>query len=719
MSTSSLSNRTESGVGGLGALGQLLPDALVLVTTNGIVIEANPAAARIFGRDPPSLGGTPMADLIAPGSDRQLSVLLHRCARSGSLVPGSLRLETGDGHLQDYQVQGAALNPSGSPILLLLRTRQSIATRFRLLTEKLDELASEVSSRRRAESVLEHQLQILQLIVTAAPLEAILDGLVRFAEMHGSSGLFASILLLDDDGQRLLTGAAPSLPPAYNDAINGVSIGPNVGSCGTAAFLNTPVFARDIESDPRWQDYKDLALVHGLRSCWSTPIPSPGGSVLGTFALYYEMPKDPPMIDRQVVEIATRLASIAIERKREEEQIKSLLASERLARADAESANRAKDDFLALISHELRNPLNAILGWTRLLQIGDLDEETYRQAIDTIERNVDLQSQLIEDVLDFSRANSGHLKLDLKPTCIAEVVEDAIDSMLPDAETAGIRLDLHVADVVESACDSARLHQVMTNLISNAIKFTPAGGRISTRIDRIDGLARIAVTDTGAGIETDFLPHVFDPFRQADGSFARSHSGLGLGLAVVRRIVELHGGHVSAHSDGKGKGSTFVVHLPLGTSPAPAVSDPRARPTDADVSGLRVLVIDDEPDARELIGTILRRHGAHPTLAASAAEAAQVLDAGGSPGSGGAFDVLISDVAMPGADGYSLIRAVRARSDRYASIPAAALTAHARESDRARAHAAGYDRHLSKPVEPGELLTAISELAREVRARQD
>ncbi len=694
----------------LGRLGRVLPDALLLVTRGGVILDANGAAGRVFERAPASLEGERLAALVSPKHEARLDAFLRQCARSGDLIPASLDLPGSPQRLHSYRVEGAALGAAaGSPVLLRLRTRESTTNRFRLLTEKIEELGSEVSQRRRAESLLEGELQALELVVTAAPLETVLEELVRLAESHGSEGLLASVLLLDEDGEHLRHGAAPGLPPAYNDAIDGVAIGPAVGACGTAAYRNEPVVSRDIETDPRWRDFKELALANGLRSCWSTPIPSRAGSVLGTFALYYPEPMDPPAVDRQVVGVATRIASIAIGRKREEAQIERLLSSERNARADAESANRAKDEFLALISHELRNPLNAMLGWTRLLRMGNLDEETRRQGIETIERNAELQGELIADVLDFARVSSGQLKLELQPARITEIVEEAVESALPDADSAGVRLDLEASPIEPASCDPGRLHQVVTNLIGNAIKFTPSGGRVTIAVCRVDDHARLTVADTGQGIDPDFLPRVFDPFRQADASLARPHSGLGLGLSVVRQVVELHGGRVSAYSEGEGKGATFVVELPLHAAPAPV--KPEARRA-ADVTGLRVLVVDDEVDARELLGTILRHRGAEPTLAASAAEASAALDAIATSGPRSGFDVLVSDIAMPGTDGYALMRAVRRRGDGHAAIPAAALTAHARESDRAKAYAAGYDRHLPKPVDPEFLLAVIADLAR-------
>jgi len=392
-----------------------------------------------------------------------------------------------------------------------------------------------------------------------------------------------------------------------------------------------------------------------------------------------------------------------------------LLQSERQARAAAEAANLAKDEFLAMVSHELRTPLNAMLGWGRLLRGGTLDEARRVRALEAIERNAQAQAQLIEDLLDVSRIVSGKLKLDIAPVDLAEVVEAALDTVRPALEGKGIRLVCELdAGLPRVMGDARRLQQVAWNLLSNAVKFTPKAGQVSVRLQAEGPHLVLTVADTGQGIRPSALPFIFETFRQADNSITRSFGGLGLGLSISRHLVELHGGSIEAHSAGEGCGATFRVILGReqlsSTSARKSISAPLASPSietnDAQLQGLRVLVVDDEPDARDLLATILSQAGATVIAAASAAEAIQLL-------STQPFDVLLSDIAMPIQDGYELMREVRRLpSEQVRNIPAAALTAYARTEDRAQAMAAGYQLHVTKPVDPVDLTQVVASLAR-------
>jgi CheY-like chemotaxis protein/two-component sensor histidine kinase len=393
------------------------------------------------------------------------------------------------------------------------------------------------------------------------------------------------------------------------------------------------------------------------------------------------------------------------------------------ARRDAEEANRAKDDFLATLSHELRTPLTAILGWSRMLGDNLLEGEDRVQALEAIERNAQLQARLVEDVLDVSRIITGKLKLEVRPTELAAVVEEAVESVLPAAQAKGIRLQ-RVLDSGASLVsgDPNRLQQVLWNLLSNAIKFTPRDGRVQVRLERVNSHIEIIVTDTGAGIEPSVLPHIFERFRQADSTSTRRHGGLGLGLAIVRHLVEMHGGTVEADSAGIDQGTTFTVKLPLIAARAEEIKreteEERVHPTTSrapkfecppELEGLRVLVVDDEESARQLIRAALERCKAVVTTASSAAEALELLQA--SPP-----DVLVSDLGMPGEDGYSLIEKVRALPhEQGGQTPAAALTAYARVEDRMRVLRSGFQIHVPKPVEPAELVTVIANLAARIR----
>jgi hypothetical protein len=394
------------------------------------------------------------------------------------------------------------------------------------------------------------------------------------------------------------------------------------------------------------------------------------------------------------------------DRKRAEAEYERLLAEARLAREEAEAAARTKDEFLATLSHELRNPLNAIVGWAHiLLQAEHAPEETTR-GLETIVRNARAQAQLVEDLLDVSRIISGKMRLNVHPTDLVPVIEAAVGTVQPAAEAKEIRLGHDLDRVGTVLGDHERLQQVVWNLLSNAVKFTPRGGRVEIRLARQDGQVEVRIADSGMGIAPEFLPHVFERFRQSEPRRVGKRGGLGLGLAITRHLVELHGGTVQAESLGEGRGATFIVRLP-----AIAAEDETdstvvlpARPVALD--GVRVLVVEDDPDARELIERILRSAGALVVAVASARGALQNLP-------GFRPHVLVSDIEMPEQDGYALLRELRSWAPRRGwDTPAAALTAYARPEDQQRALRAGFQVHLAKPIEPATLVGAVAELAR-------
>ena len=400
--------------------------------------------------------------------------------------------------------------------------------------------------------------------------------------------------------------------------------------------------------------------------------------------------------------------ALAIHRAEEERRL--LLEREQRARQEAQAANRAKDEFLATLSHELRTPLNAILGWSRLLSGGSLDAETSRKAIEIIDRNARLQAQLIEDLLDISRIITGKLRLDLRVVPVARVVEGALEAVRPSAEAKQIEIEACLNGCEEAIlCDAARMQQVIWNLLTNAIKFTPEGGHIRVDAEREEGVVVISVTDSGVGIAPDFLPYVFDRFRQQDGASTRAHGGLGLGLSIVRHLTELHGGTVRAESAGEGRGATFMVRVPLAPLRAGQLERIEAEAGAAlgdlpSLAGLRVLIVDNEADARALMRAVLEGCGATVDEAETVAEALALLQTQRP-------DVLLSDIAMPGEDGYSLIRKVRSLDGPARMLPAAAFTAYATATDRARALLAGFQAHIPKPVEPSELAVVVAALA--------
>ncbi|HEX8688431.1 MAG TPA: PAS domain-containing protein [Pyrinomonadaceae bacterium] len=397
------------------------------------------------------------------------------------------------------------------------------------------------------------------------------------------------------------------------------------------------------------------------------------------------------------------------ERKRAEES-RLELAREQAARAEAEAANRLKDEFLATLSHELRTPLTSILGWARLLVDGQIGEQMRAEALGVIYRNAVAQAQLIDDLLDVSRIITGKLRIDFRPVELAAVVEAAVSVVRPAASEKGVQLQAVFdpgAGTVSG--DPARLQQVVWNLLSNALKFTPGGGRVQVRLRRAGPQVEIAVSDTGQGIEPGFVPHVFERFRQADMGTTRRHGGLGLGLAIVRHIVELHGGTVEAESPGGGLGATFNVRLPAAEDSRAAAGGagsalPAEPPALPSLEGVKVLAVDDEADARKLVTEILERCGARVRTASSAGEAFESLRAWRP-------HVLLSDIGMPGADGYVLIQRIRELpAELGGETPAAALTAYGGAEDRARILSSGYQRHVAKPVEPSELAAVVRSL---------
>jgi signal transduction histidine kinase len=476
-------------------------------------------------------------------------------------------------------------------------------------------------------------------------------------------------------------------------------------ACASLVIAQAPGATRlsdsELREHPDWDLLRSLDIPPIRGGLLAAPLTDCNGKNAGLVLLFDRVGPKFTSEDEALLTQLAQIASIAIQN--------AIFARER-------EANRLKDEFLATLSHELRTPLNAIVGWTQLLRMEKLPDEM-AHGLDVIDRNVKAQTKLIEDLLDVSRIITGKMRLSVRETALAPVVQAAVDAIRPAADAKGIHLTLDIASDVRAAADPDRLQQVVWNLLSNAVKFTPASGQIHVSLEKMDSRAVIRVADTGQGIDQEFLRFVFDRFRQADSATTRSHGGLGIGLNIVRHIIELHGGTVAAQSPGLGKGSTFTVTLPT-TVPftsAPRPSAPEVSRTlnvapridnAASLNGKRVLLVDDERDARELACEVLRRAGANVVSASSVREA---LDAF----SRAVPDVLVSDLAMPEEDGFSLIQTLRQLpSERGGQTPAIALTAYAREEDRVRSLAAGFQVHLSKPIEPRQLVGAVAYLAR-------
>jgi PAS domain S-box-containing protein len=504
----------------------------------------------------------------------------------------------------------------------------------------------------------------------------------------------------------------------------------------TALFAPTfrgegPIRCDDVRQDPR---YGRNAPHHGMpeghlpvRSYLAVPVKSRSGEVLG--ALIFGHPQ-PSMFtersERLVVGVAAQ-AAMALDNARLYEVAKqaaedrtSLLESEREARNAAERMSEMKGEFLATLSHELRTPLNAIVGWAQVLRTRPSTQEQLAKGLETIERNARVQAQLIEDLLDMSRITSGKLRLDIQRLHPAGVVEAAVETLSTAADAKGIRVETIVDPSAGPIMgDAGRLQQVMWNLLSNAIKFTPSGGQVRVVLERVNAHIELRVADTGCGVRPEFMPHLFERFRQGDPATTRSHGGLGLGLSIVKSLVELHGGTVSAASPGEGQGTTVTVSLPLSIvlhSEHQERTHSRSLPHEPsdfitrELAGLTVLVVDDQPDARELIKRVLEDCSAGVLTAASAEEALAVV-ASSRP------QVLITDIGMPGTDGYELLRQVRELGpSRGGRVPAIALTAFARSEDRTRALRAGFQVHVAKPVDPSELVATVAAVAGRVSA---
>ncbi len=553
-------------------------------------------------------------------------------------------------------------------------------------------MADEADARRReAEAIA----QLARTINGSLDFDAVLQAVANTAKELLACEV-ARIALWDESREAMVYRY--TVGTRYTDYRN-VRLYPGKGLVGTVIATGEPARTDDVFDDPRSNpDYFVLARADGIVSGMAVPI-RVRSRVEGV--IYFAHRTRRPFSDQDEL-IAMRVADhagVAL-------QNADLYRREQRARADAETANRSKDEFLAILSHELRTPLQSMVGWVRLLRRGSLDGAAAARALETIDRNAQAQARIIGDLLDISRIIAGKLRIDLRPLNLVAVINTAVESARPEATAKSIRLETSVDGApAEVQGDPERLQQVLANLLSNALKFTPAGGSVEIRLERDHDRARIAVRDTGPGIPADLLPYVFDRFRQADSTETRAHGGLGLGLAIVRHLVELHRGTVRAESGGDAQGATLIVELPLsaGARAAERRWASPAEPTaddDASLAGLRVVVVDDDADTRAMLTTALRDHGADVCAVASAADAMVALAE--TPA-----QVLVSDISMPGEDGYSLIRTLRARGE---ALPALALTALARAEDGERALAAGFQRCLAKPVDPAELAAIVREL---------
>ncbi|MCC7599165.1 PAS domain-containing protein [Janthinobacterium sp. FW305-129] len=568
--------------------------------------------------------------------------------------------------------------------------------------------STDVDQVKRAQEALRDETRVLELLNnTGAALAGTLDLPALLQETVDAatriSGARFGAFYYHDDAAAPDTDALPSAR-----AVTGLSL------------RQADAMATELRQGPAMRQNDLLAAPEAgadgappLRSCLSLPVSSRSGLLLGRLLLGHPQAGMFSARSERIVSAIAAQAAVALDNTRlyaaatrAAEERKVLLDSEREARAEAERTNQLKDDFLATLSHELRTPLSAILGWAQVLRRGTRDQADLHRGLQSIERNARAQAQLIEDLLDMSRITSDKVMLDLQPLAPASVIASAIETLRPAADAKHIAIHSSIASDAGSIMgDPSRIQQVIWNLLSNALKFTPQGGRVEIGARREANRLAITVADNGVGIKKDFLPHVFDRFRQADASTTRRHGGLGLGLAIVKHLVEQHGGTVTVSSAGDMQGASFTVRLPLGTPAAAARQTGGAPSASHDLRGIKVLLVDDEADARELTARILRDHHAEVHDAGSVAQALLLLEQV-QP------HVLISDIGMPDADGFDLLAHIRAHaSPATARLPALALTAFAQPQDRQRALAGGFQAWVAKPLDPAELLAAVAQLA--------
>ena len=569
--------------------------------------------------------------------------------------------------------------------------------------------STDVDQVKHAQEALRDETRVLELLNnTGAALAGTLDLPALLQETVDAatriSGARFGAFYYDDAGE--VHDDPDALPVAR--AVNGISL------------RQADTIAAELRQGPAMRQNDLLAAPDAsadgappLRSCLSLPVSSRSGLSLGHLLLGHPQAGMFSARSERIVLAIAAQAAVALDNTRlyaaatrAAEERKVLLDSEREARAEAERTNRLKDDFLATLSHELRTPLSAILGWAQVLRRGTRDQADLHRGLQSIERNARAQAQLIEDLLDMNRITSDKVLLDLQPLAPASVIASAVETLRPAADAKHIAIHSSIAsDAGTIMGDPGRIQQVIWNLLSNALKFTPQGGRVDIGVRREASRLAITVADNGVGIKQDFLPHVFDRFRQADASTTRRHGGLGLGLAIVKHLVEQHGGTVTASSAGDMQGASFTVRLPLGAPSAVARQAGDAPSARADLRGVRVLLVDDEADARELTERILRDNHAEVHSAGSVAQALQLLEQVRP-------HVLVSDIGMPDADGFDLLAHIRTHaSPDAARLPALALTAFAQPQDRQRALANGFQAWVAKPLDPAELLAAVAQLA--------
>jgi PAS domain S-box-containing protein len=682
------------------------------VGADGTILWANQAELDLLGYSRDEYIGHHIAEFHA---DREaIDDILERLTHDETMHDYEARLRCKDGSIRHVIISSNVRRRDGEFIHTRCFTHD-VTDRKRFEAE-LREQAEVIETVNRVGQALAGELELRRLV------QAVTDAATEVSNAHFGSFFYN---VLDEDGASYMLYTLSGAPA---EAFSHLPMPRATDLFGATFRGEGTVLIADVKKDPRYgknSPYYGMPDGHlPVTSYLAVPVVSRSGEVYG--GLFLGHPGEGVFTERagRIVEGLAAQAAVAMYNAR-------LFESAQRARADAERAaaeterlyreaqesNRLKDEFLATVSHELRTPLTAILGWAHMLRTGQSGGNDSLKALETIERNARAQAQLIDDLLDVSRIITGKLRLDVRPVDPNSFIETAVEAVRPAAEAKGVRVQkIMDTGVVSVSGDPVRLQQVVWNLLSNAVKFTPKGGRVQVRLERVNSHVEIAVSDDGAGISPEFLPFVFDRFRQADQRPTRHHGGLGLGLAIVRHLVELHGGTVRAESPGEGQGSTFTVLLPVAPVYQSGGAGERVHPAARDtlplyecpdrLDGLKILVVDDEPDTRSLLQVGLGRCGAKVTVAGSAPEALEAM-AADQP------DLLISDIGMPDVDGYELIGRVRAlKAEQGGRVPAIALTAYARTEDRLQALRAGYQMHVPKPVEMAELIAVAASLVR-------
>jgi len=691
------------------------PIGIAMAGLDGTLLDANPKFEQLLGYAVSDLRTKTFLELTHPDD----------VAATASNVEALFA-----GAIPEYQMEKRYLRQDGAVLwsrttVTFLRDARGEPTRFIAAIE-------DVTERRMAEDALRDESRTLDLLNTTGMLlsstldrEVLLQSITDAAtKVTGASfGAYFYTAVSPESGETFMLYSLSGAPKAAFARFGHPRTTPIFGPTFRG---EPPIRSDDILSDARygqWAPHHGMPTGHlPVRSYLAVPVVARSGEVMG--GLFFGHPDIGVFTERSerlAVGIAAQ-AAIALDNARLYENLSTaakqreeLLEAERAARSEAERVSRLKDDFLATLSHELRTPLTAILGWAQVLLSGKAKPDEQTRGIESIARNARAQAQLIEDLLDMNRIVSGKVRLDVQPMELVGVIQNAIDSLRPAADAREIRLrtiiDPQAGPVMG---DPHRLQQVVWNLLSNATKFTPKGGAVTVSLAQVNSHVEVVVCDTGMGISPEFLPHVFDRFRQADGSTTRQFGGLGLGLALVKSLVELHGGKVRAHSEGENMGAEFTVALPrVSVKPTTVARDqprtslgtfPIFENVELDLAGKRILLVDDEPDALELLEQLLGQYGATIEKAPDAMAALALVSANPP-------DLLISDIGMPGMDGYQLIRAVRALPESQGKrTPAIAVTAFARSQDRVQAMIAGYQLHVAKPIEAPELLASVGSL---------